>query len=160
MTQVFLGLGSNIDPETNLRDAAAMLREQFPSLRFSPVYRSKAIGYEDQADFLNAVAVMETKKTPEEIQEVLRGTEKHLKKATPFANGPRTIDLDLLLYGDEIIDRPGLTVPHPRMHGRRFVLQPLFDLGIAGDHPKAQETWSSLLKTVENQEIAPTDLRL
>ncbi len=160
MTTAFLALGSNVDAERNLREAATLLRKRFPGIRFSPVYRTKAMGYEDQADFLNAVAVLETEKTPKEIQEITRGVEQALKKAPPFRNGPRTIDLDLLLYGDEILDLPGLTLPHPRMHGRRFVLQPLLDLGVAGTHPKAQETWAALLKTVENQEIAETAVRL
>ncbi len=160
MTTVYIALGSNIDAERNLREAAALLRERFPGIRFSPIYRTKAMGYEDQADFLNGVAALETQETPEELQEALQAVERALKKAPPFRNGPRTIDLDLLLYGDEVLDLPGLVLPHPRMHGRRFVLQPLLDLGVAGTHPGAKETWAALLRTVENQEIAETAIRL
>src|SRR3989338_7615819 len=119
MTQIFLGLGSNIDPEMNLQKAAAMLREHFPSIIFSSVYRTAAREVEDQDDFLNAVAACATEKSPEEVHSILNGIEDSLGKAPPFRFGPRTIDLDLLLHGNQsqIANRKSeLVIPHPRMH--------------------------------------------
>ena len=120
MSTIFLGLGSNIDPEANLKAAAKELRDIWPDIRFSHVYRSKAAEVTDQPDFLNAVAVIETDETPEKIASRLHTIEKILKKNPPFRFGPRTIDLDLLLYGDDTITTAKLTVPHPRMHQRRL----------------------------------------
>lgn len=116
------------------------------------MYRSKAVGYEDQDDFLNAVARIETNESALSVHEALVSIEQHLKKATPFENGPRTIDLDLLLYGDKIIDEPGLSVPHPRMHQRRFVLEPLLELIDAGSvHPLTKKSWYALLDELPGQ---------
>ncbi len=156
MTTVYLGLGSNIDPETNLKAAAVLLRARWPTIRFSPVYRTGAIGYEAQDDFLNAVARLETDERPPEIFDVMRSIEKALKKATPFKDGPRTIDLDLLLYGTLEIRDSGFEIPHPRMHQRRFVLEPLMQLIDAEEEPR----WAPQLEAVRNQQVTKTDLVL
>lgn len=128
MATVFLGLGSNIDPEQNLQKAAALLRERWPDAEFSSVYRSAPVGFERQDDFLNAAARIETDEDPAAVRAALTEMENQLGKATPFANGPRTIDLDILLVDDRVIKLPGLEVPHPRLHERRFVLEPLCEL--------------------------------
>ncbi|MBI3332114.1 2-amino-4-hydroxy-6-hydroxymethyldihydropteridine diphosphokinase [Candidatus Peregrinibacteria bacterium] len=128
MATVFLALGSNIHPEVNLRKAATMLRQTFPKIQFSSVYRSKAAEVETQPDFLNAVAKIGTDLRPQEVKAVLDVIEHSLQKNPPYRFGPRTIDLDVLLYDDLILQTETLTIPHPRMHERRFVLEPLVEL--------------------------------
>ena len=92
------------------------------------MYRSAPVGHEDQPDFLNCVAKLETTLQPRALLSHLQGIEQDLGRARSFRNAPRTIDLDLLLYGSETLDTPELVVPHPRMHERAFVLAPLAEL--------------------------------
>lgn len=138
-----------------------MLKKAFKGIRFSPVYRSKAQHITDQADFLNAAAMLETKLRPENVAAELKKIEKKLKKNTPEKFGPRTIDLDLLLYGQEISLDDELTIPHLRLHTRRFVLQPLIDLG-AGDvlHPGFDVKLKAYLKETNDQHCEKTKIAL
>lgn len=128
IANITIGIGSNIDAENNIREAAHMLRKVWSDARFSSVYQTVARDYEDQPDFLNAAATFQTDLKPREVLQRLQEIETLLGKAPPFKFGPRTIDLDLLLYDNLIVDEPGLHLPHPRMHQRRFVLEPLCDL--------------------------------
>lgn len=153
MVSIYISLGSNISPEQNLTAAASMLRKSFPGIRFSSVYQTKARDVEDQPDFLNAVAAFESEESPQQIHEKLVSIEQTLKKNPPFRSGPRTIDLDLLLYGDEVINTSSLTVPHSRMHERRFVLEPLSKLlDSTQKHPISGKTWKELLQQTIHQE--------
>jgi len=131
MTLAYVGLGSNIgDPARQVRLAIEELKK-LPETNLvltSGMYRSAPLGYADQADFLNAVACLDTGLPAARLLEHLQEIERKQGRERPFANAPRTLDLDLLLYGDIILDSPRLTVPHPRMHERAFVLQPLLDL--------------------------------
>ena len=165
-----------MDPERNLELAAKELRTLFPDIVFSAVYSSVAQYYENQPAFLNAVAKVETEKSPEEILRDLRRIEKLLHKSPPFRFGPRTIDLDLLLYDDLILPslkewqglqneqrttlRQGsgqapnekLVIPHLRVHERRFVLEPLCELlDPHAKHPVFEESWSVLLQKTLHQ---------
>lgn len=160
-SMVFVGLGSNIDPENNLRIAASMLKKTFKDIRFSPVYRSAPLGVTDQGEFLNAVAVFETKLTPENVSAKLKAIEKKLKKNPPVQFGPRTIDLDLLLFGNVIRLEDKLTIPHLRLHARRFVLQPLLDLG-AGElvHPGFDRKLKTYVKEVKGQKCRKIEMKL
>ncbi len=161
MSRVFIGLGSNILPLVNLPAAAASLRELWPDMRFSRVYRSAPMGYEDQDFFLNAVGACETTDTPEEIIGKLQTIERTLGKETPFRYGPRTIDLDLLLYDSITEQNASFTLPHPRMHERRFVLAPLLDLVSPEDrHPSLHQTWSHLLEATQDQTCESFSLTL
>jgi 2-amino-4-hydroxy-6-hydroxymethyldihydropteridine diphosphokinase len=123
MTRAYVGLGSNLgDREQSIRAAA----EQIGALRLSPIVETEPWGYEDQPRFLNAVAEVETDLAPRALLDRLLDVERRLGRVrTGPRYGPRTIDLDLLLYGDERLDEGGLTVPHPRLHERLFVLEPL-----------------------------------
>lgn len=163
----FIALGSNIGPEDNLKAAATMLRERYHAIRFSSVYRSAPLHHEEQDDFLNAVARLDADLTPDEIYEFLTHIERHLKKNPPFRFGPRTIDLDLLLYGDSVGDYSlptthyPLVVPHPRMHERRFVLEPLIELlDPTGIHPVIGQTWKELLDKTLDQKANKLIVRL
>ena len=150
--RVFLGLGSNIDSEHNLRCAAGLLRTIWPQIRFSAVYRSTPVGPVDQPDFLNAVATIIAEQPPQVVHDRLAAIERQLGKQVAVRFGPRTIDLDILLYGDAVIDESGLHVPHPRMHERRFVLEPLCALiNASAKHPIMKKTWAELLASVQNQ---------
>ncbi len=126
----YIGLGTNLgDRELNLRRALARL-EELGSVRASSFRETDPVGVIDQPRFLNAAAELETELPPRELLERLLEIERELgrERATERRWGPRVIDLDLLLSGQEAIDEPGLTVPHPRLADRRFVLEPLCEL--------------------------------
>jgi 2-amino-4-hydroxy-6-hydroxymethyldihydropteridine diphosphokinase len=132
---------------------ANLLNDKWSDVQFSSVYRSEAKEYEDQDSFLNAIAKIHTDESPETIYRYLHSIENALKKAPPFRFGPRTIDLDLLLYDNEILEEETLTIPHPRMHERRFVLEPLCELIEPTEkHPIIDKTWADLLEKTEDQQ--------
>ena len=137
-----------------------MLRKIFKGIRFSSVYRSAAQHITDQAEFLNGAAVFETTLSPEKISAELKKIEKKLKKNPPKKFGPRTIDLDLLLYGQEISLDDALTIPHLRLHARKFVLEPLIELG-AGDvnHPGFDRKLKTYLEETKDQHCEKTKLK-
>ena len=128
-----MGLGSNLgDREATLRQALELLaREPGVELRrVSTVRETEPVGFVDQPRFLNAAAALETTLDPRELLGLLLQVEAELGRTRDGpAGGPRTLDLDLLLYGEEQIDEPGLRVPHPRLLERAFVLEPLEELG-------------------------------
>lgn len=163
MPSVYLGIGSNIDPVENIKAAVTLLRDHFPEapIAFSSVFTAKPRECEDQADFLNAVAMFETEHEPDVLYRRLNAIEKLLRKQTPFRYGPRTIDIDLLLYSDMVLVSPTLILPHPRMHERRFVLEPLVELvDVNHPHPRLKKTWKELLEEVQQQEVEKTDIVL
>ena len=126
MTRVFVGLGANIGArERSVRSAAGLIGAR----RLSSLRETEPWGVLDQPPFLNAAAELETELGVRELLDRLLAIERQLGRIRDARRwGPRTIDLDLLLYGSETIDVPGLTVPHPRLHERRFVLEPLVEL--------------------------------
>lgn len=127
----FIGLGSNLDgPDNRLRRAFDALGA-LPDTRLvahSSLYRSAPVGYLDQPDFVNAVAQIETGLAPHDLLQALLGLEHHQGRERTFRNAPRTLDLDVLLYDDQILREPHLTIPHPQMHLRAFVLEPLLEI--------------------------------
>jgi 2-amino-4-hydroxy-6-hydroxymethyldihydropteridine diphosphokinase len=132
MTSAYVGLGSNLgDREAMLRSALEQLAAE-PGVEVVGVsaFRDTApVGIADQPRFLNAAAAVETLLSARELLDRLLGVERRLGRTREGPRfGPRTVDLDLLLYGDELIDEPGLEVPHPRLHERLFALEPLADL--------------------------------
>lgn len=128
MARVHIGLGSNLgDREAALRGALELLGDDVVAV--SSFRETDPIGYLDQPRFLNAAAAVETALEPRAVLDRLLEVERELGRTRDGARfGPRTIDLDLLLYGDRVIDEPGLVVPHPRLAERRFVLEPLAEL--------------------------------
>jgi len=136
MTEVFVGLGANLgDPADNLRTAVARLRDIVEVDAVSSLYRTEPVGLRDQPDFLNAVVGGATRLTPRELMEAFDIIERALGRVRGTPMGPRTLDIDLLLYGSEVVDEPGVKVPHPRMQGRRFVLAPLAEIAPRARHP-------------------------
>jgi len=134
-TPAYLGLGSNLDDPPRQIDAALAGLAALPASRLvavSPRYRTKPVGPQDQPDFVNAAAVLLTQLGAAALFGELRALESRLGKRAPAVRfGPRRIDLDLLAYGADSIATPDLTVPHPRLHERAFVLYPLSDLAPA-----------------------------
>ncbi|HET9653265.1 MAG TPA: 2-amino-4-hydroxy-6-hydroxymethyldihydropteridine diphosphokinase [Usitatibacter sp.] len=126
-----VALGSNLDdPEAHVRRGfadLALVPETWVVAR-SKLYRTKPVGYADQPDFVNACALVETRLPARQLLEALLAIEKRHGRVREIRNGPRTLDLDIVLYGGAVIDEPGLAVPHPRAHERAFVLQPLLDV--------------------------------
>jgi 2-amino-4-hydroxy-6-hydroxymethyldihydropteridine diphosphokinase len=132
VTRAFVGLGANLgDREATLRRAVDLLRaEPGIEVRAVSTFReTDPVGYLDQPRFLNGAAELETTLSPRELLDRMLAVEQALgRERTGPRFGPRTVDLDLLLYGDETLDEPGLRVPHPRLHERRFALEPLAEL--------------------------------
>jgi len=126
MTIAYVGLGANLgDREATIRRAAELIG----ATRLSTLIETEPWGYADQPRFLNAVAELETDEGPRALLERLLDLERALGRTREGPRyGPRVIDLDLLLYGDEVVDEPGLTVPHPHLHERGFALEPLAEL--------------------------------
>ena len=133
MTLATVGLGANLgDAATTLRDAIAELA-QLPRttlLRASRLYRTPAWGRTEQPDFINAVALVETDLPARDLLDALLGIERTFGRVRLDGErwGPRTLDLDLLLFGENVIDEPGLRVPHPHLHERAFALLPLTEI--------------------------------
>jgi len=131
MTLAAVALGSNMeDPERQVNrgvDEIAALPETMLLAR-SRLYRTAPVGYVDQPDFINACALVDTRLAPRALLGELLALEKRHGRVREIPNGPRTLDLDIVLYGDQVIDEPGLKVPHPRAHERAFVLTPLVDV--------------------------------
>ena len=131
MSLAYVGVGSNLDgPQRRVAQALREL-EGIPATRVvkrSSLYRSEPLGHAAQPEFVNAVAALDTTLDPETLLGELQGIEARHARARSFRNAPRTLDLDLLLYGDEGHRSPRLTLPHPRMHERAFVLKPLLEL--------------------------------
>jgi 2-amino-4-hydroxy-6-hydroxymethyldihydropteridine diphosphokinase len=151
MTTAFVGIGSNLgDRETNLERALQLLSadDGIEVIAVSEIRETEPVGPVEQGPFLNGAARLETSLAPRELLERLLAIENRLGRVRTERWGPRTIDLDLLLYGNERIDESGLTVPHPRLHERRFVLEPLADLDPALEIP-AKGSVSALLAELE-----------
>jgi 2-amino-4-hydroxy-6-hydroxymethyldihydropteridine diphosphokinase len=132
MTRAFVGLGANLgDRERTLRRAVGLLAEE-PGVdvaAVSELRETDPVGVVDQPRFLNGVVEIETRLTSHELLETLLRVERELGRVRDGVRwGPRTVDLDLLVYGDEEVDEPNLHVPHPRLHERRFALEPLAEL--------------------------------
>ena len=134
MTRAFVGLGANLgDREATIRAALAALAEEdgIEVVAISTLRETDPVGVGPQPRYVNGVAELNTSLLPRELLDCLLATEQRFGRVrVPGEHGPRTLDLDLLLYGDEQIDAPGLTVPHPRLHEREFVLEPLAELGV------------------------------
>jgi 2-amino-4-hydroxy-6-hydroxymethyldihydropteridine diphosphokinase len=127
----FVGIGSNLgDREGNLRRAVELLSAEdgIDVVAVSEIRETDPVGPVEQGQFLNGAVRIETDLGPRELLERLLTVEQRLGRVRGERWGPRTIDLDLLVYGNQVVDEPGLTVPHPRLHERRFALEPLADL--------------------------------
>lgn len=129
-TRAYLGLGSNLgDRAAHLEDAVHRLTELGAVVRRSNIMESKPWGFVEQPDFLNMAVALETSLTPRDLLKGVKRIETDMGRAPTFRNGPRVIDIDILLFGDVRMAEPDLVIPHPRMRDREFVMKPLEEIG-------------------------------
>jgi len=152
---VFVGLGANLGDAREALESALRELDRLPHTRLvrrSSFYRSAPLGYADQPDFLNAVAQLETALPAERLLGELQAIEASHGRSRSFANAPRTLDLDLLLYSNTTLHTENLQLPHPRMHERAFVLQPLVEIAPDTVIP-GRGAASRLLTACEDQSV-------
>jgi 2-amino-4-hydroxy-6-hydroxymethyldihydropteridine diphosphokinase len=138
MARAVVGVGANLGDAVGAVKAAIAALAALPESRMvaaSSLYRTAAVGYAAQPDFVNAAVLIETALAPRALLAALHDLEARAGRTRSFKDAPRTLDLDLLLYGGEIIDEPGLAVPHPRLHERAFALAPLLEIDPAAVIP-------------------------
>lgn len=160
MTQACIALGSNIDPEKNLQQAVHLLAKQFKLLARSRVYVTPPWGYKPQADFLNAALLVETQLEPLPVLDALLAIELVCGRERNIPNGPRTLDLDLIFHGETKFQTPRLTLPHPGMHLRGFVLVPMADIAPGWVHPDTGKSVAEMASLVETSDIRPSNFSL
>ncbi|MGJ5815177.1 2-amino-4-hydroxy-6-hydroxymethyldihydropteridine diphosphokinase [Paludibaculum fermentans] len=154
MADVYLGLGSNLgDKAANLATALDRIAAFSTVLAVSSFHATDPVGYLDQDRFLNAAAHVSTDLEPAAFLARLLETELSLGRVRTIVNGPRIIDLDILLWDSLVIDTPGLSVPHPRMHQRLFVLDPLVEIAPDALHPRLQRTIRQLRETLHSSTV-------
>lgn len=156
MTQtLYLSLGSNLgDRAKNLRDAVASLRKSGVDVtRISSIYETEPVDYLDQPWFLNLAVEAQTELNAADLLHALREIEMQMGSKKRIAKGPRLIDMDILLFGDAVIDTPELQVPHPRMHLRRFVLEPLAEIAPNALHPVLSLKASEMLERTMDKSV-------
>lgn len=165
MEKVLIGFGSNEgEPLKTCLDAVERLKVLHPLFRVSgvsPFYRTKPVGPVEQEWFVNGVVVGETSLGPDELFSLLQAVEHEFGRVRAVRWGPRTLDLDILAQGNRVLHGPQLTIPHPRLHERLFVLAPLADIDPSWIHPtlkrSAAQMLAELLASDRTQEIKPLE---
>lgn len=146
----FIALGSNLgDRAGNLASARLAFSPRVRVVACSPIYETPPWGYTEQPTFLNQVVKAETDLSPGHLLKFLKQIEAKMGRQETVRNGPRPIDLDILFYDDWVVEQPGLSIPHPRLRGRGFVLLPMADLAPGLIHPLLKKTIIELLEEAD-----------
>lgn len=157
----YLGLGTNLgDRADNLRNALSRLRQIGEVEAVSRVYESEPVGFREQPDFWNLAARIRTKCEPKELFFRVKQIERELGRSESIRNGPRVIDIDILTYDQLVLHSPELSIPHPRLHERSFVLLPLADLDPDFRHPESRTTVRDMLASPAMTRATPLDVAL
>jgi 2-amino-4-hydroxy-6-hydroxymethyldihydropteridine diphosphokinase len=147
--RAYFSLGSNVgDRESHLRNAIARLEACGAIVTVSSFYETEPVEFTEQAWFLNCVIAMDTEQTSSQLMAAALKIEREMGRHRTQQKGPRTIDIDILLVGETVLNLPGLTIPHPAMHQRRFVLEPLAEIAPEARHPVLQRTIRELRDTL------------
>jgi 2-amino-4-hydroxy-6-hydroxymethyldihydropteridine diphosphokinase len=151
---VYLSLGSNLgDRDRNLREAIRGLAGVGAVRAVSSFYQTEPVDFVDQPWFLNCAVAIESSVSPERMMAELLGMEQKMGRERVHRKGPRTIDIDILMFGERIVDSPELKVPHPAMHRRRFVLAPLAEIAPEARHPAMKKTVTELLAELPERPV-------
>lgn len=152
MSRVFIGIGSNLgDRISNCKQAVDEMRRFSEIVCASPLYETQPVGKEDQPEFINLVAEVNTELSPHELLAKLKLVEDKLGRVKGERWGPRTIDLDILFFGSLVLNEDNLVIPHPRAHQRRFVMQPLYDIAPDFIHPDLKLSIIEILNKLEDK---------
>ena len=155
MAVVYLALGSNVgDTKAHLKKAEELLCETLDCTVSAPLYVSKAVGYTDQADFLNTVVCGQTDLSPDELLRVIKKVEQKIGRTKTFRWGPREIDIDIIFYDDLVVELPGLKIPHPHFSERDFVLRPMSDLNPDFVDPRSKKSVKTLLDNLPKSQLS------
>jgi 2-amino-4-hydroxy-6-hydroxymethyldihydropteridine diphosphokinase len=153
---VYLSLGSNLgDRAANLKQAVASLAPQMRVKKKSKVYETPPWGYTEQEPFLNQAVMVTTYLEPEPLLRHLKRLEVALGRKASFRYGPRSIDLDILFFDDVVMETPALTIPHPHVHERGFVLMPMMDIAPDHVHPVAKRSIREMIALCNTEGIVP-----
>ncbi len=152
LTTAYLCLGANLgEREKNLSQALTLLSLKVNLQEISSIYETEPVGYKEQPLFLNLVCRVTTNLSPEELLHLAKDIETRMGRVPNFRNAPRIIDIDILFYDNKIIETPTLTIPHPRLHDRAFVLIPLAEIAPVLVHPKLGKSITQLANDVKGQ---------
>lgn len=152
MTKVFLGLGSNLGNRgKNILEAITYLSGILTVVRMSSLYETEPEEYKDQPDFINCVLQAEYSDRPRLLLSEIKQIERKMGRTTSFRAAPRVIDIDILLFGDSVIEEADLYVPHPRIDGRKFVLIPMAEIDPDFKHPVTHKSIADLVSELDSQ---------
>ena len=158
--EAYLGLGSNLgDAAFNIRSGLDSIRRHAVEMKVSSPYRTVPMGFGSQPQFLNVVCGIWTRLGPFELLHATKAIERSLSRRRTFPNAPRTLDIDVLLHGSRSIQTRVLTLPHPRMWGRSFVMIPLAELAPGLRHLTSGETFSEIARSLSDRDGLVTRLR-